>query len=324
MVELVRADRKSSVLTTSDLACLSHLPTINLTSGCAHGCLYCYTRGYTNYPGEGKVILYANTLEKLRAELPKKREKPSVVYFSPSSDLFQPAPEVLDLAYEIMLYLFEQNVGVAFLTKGRIPERHMKLLVANSSRVRAAIGLISLDNRVQRVFEPNAATPETRLAQLKEFVTAGIVSQVRLDPVLPGLTDDSETIQRICDAVSKIGVTRMAVSVLFLRPAVAESLRRHVTDESVRKALFTRFDVPVRLGIHAGKSNVMALPAPERQRIHNLVREIAGTHGITVRTCSCKNPDISSQCCSIAGTSPISSETHEQLDLLGEEERSNS
>jgi len=97
MVTVIRANRRSAVLTPSSIACLSHMPTINLTSGCAHGCLYCYTRGYTTHPGENKVVLYENTLEKLKDELARKRTKPRAVYFSPSCDLFQPLPEVLSL-----------------------------------------------------------------------------------------------------------------------------------------------------------------------------------------------------------------------------------
>ena len=116
----------------------------------------------------------------------------------------------------------------------------------------------------------------------------------------------------------------MAVSALFLRPAVAQSLRRHLTDRVMRDSLFNRFDIPECLGIHAGRSNVMALPALARRKIHNRVREIAAKHGITVRTCSCKNPDISSQCCSIAGNWPTPREGQEQLGLLDETERTSS
>ena len=95
MTEVQYAERRSAVLTPSSLACLRRVATVNLTAGCAHGCLYCYTRGYSNYPGEGRVILYANTLARLREELARKRVKPGTVYFSPSSDPFQPVPEVL-------------------------------------------------------------------------------------------------------------------------------------------------------------------------------------------------------------------------------------
>ena len=123
MVDLIRQERKSAVLTPSALACLSSVPTINLTSGCAHGCIYCYTRGYRCTPPEGKVVLYTNTLSSLRAELARKRTRPSAVYFSPSSDLFQPVPEILDMAYAVIKFLLDRKIGVAFVTKGRIPQR---------------------------------------------------------------------------------------------------------------------------------------------------------------------------------------------------------
>ena len=107
MVEVIRVERKSAVLSPSDLGCLARIPTVNLMSGCAHRCLYCYTRGYSNRPREGNIRLYANTAAKLREELPRKRKRPRAVYFSPSSDLFQRVPEVLDLAYEVLEFLLE-------------------------------------------------------------------------------------------------------------------------------------------------------------------------------------------------------------------------
>jgi hypothetical protein len=109
---------KIAVLTPSSLACLTHVPTVNLTAGCAHECRYCYARGYLTHPGEGKVTFYTNTLAKLREELRRKRKKPSTVYFSPSSDPFQPVPEVLGMTYEVFKFLLESRIGVAFVTKG--------------------------------------------------------------------------------------------------------------------------------------------------------------------------------------------------------------
>ncbi len=123
--------RKSAILTPSSLACLSKVATINLTRGCAHRCAYCYTRGYRSYPAEDTVGLYVNTAAKLSDELDRKRRLPRLVYFSPSSDLFQPVPEVLDLAFEVLEILLQRGVAVAFLTKGAIPGRHMRLLTAN-------------------------------------------------------------------------------------------------------------------------------------------------------------------------------------------------
>ena len=121
MVDVILAQRKSAVLAPSSLACLADVATINLTLGCAHSCLYCYARGYSTYPGDGRVVLYNNTLEKLRQELSRKRKRPHAIYFSPSCDLFQPVPQVLELGYQVLGYLLQEGIGVSFLSKGVIP-----------------------------------------------------------------------------------------------------------------------------------------------------------------------------------------------------------
>ena len=181
MTEVIKAQRKAAVLAPSQLACLSKLPTINLTAGCAHECLYCYARSYSQNPGQGRVTLYENTLEKLRDELPRKRKRPRAVYFSPSSDVFQPVPEVLDLAYDVFEYLFSNSIGVAFLTKGRIPDRHMSLIAANSSLVQAGIGITTLKAELLKIFEPRTAPPNIRLSQAKTLIEASVSTRIRLD-----------------------------------------------------------------------------------------------------------------------------------------------
>ncbi len=80
MVTVIKAVRKSPVLTPSSLACLSAMPTVNLTAGCLHDCAYCYIRGYSTYPGDGRITVYENTLEKLQRELSRRRTKPRAVY----------------------------------------------------------------------------------------------------------------------------------------------------------------------------------------------------------------------------------------------------
>ena len=162
VTQVIRIDRKSAVLTPSSLACLAHVPTVNLTAGCAHECRYCYARGYLTHPGDGRVTFYTNTLAKLRDELRRKRKKPTTVYFSPSSDPFQPVPEVLSMAYEVFKFLLESGIGVAFVTKGRIPGRHRALLAAHAPLVQGRIGLISLEPGTVAAFEPGAAMPDVR------------------------------------------------------------------------------------------------------------------------------------------------------------------
>ncbi len=261
MTQVIRIERKSVVLTPSSLACLAHVPTVNLTAGCAHECRYCYARGYVTHPGEGRVRFYTNTLTKLQEELFRKRKKPTMVYFSPSSDPFQPIPEVLNMTYDVFKFLLESAIGVAFVTKGRIPEPHRKLLAAHAPLVQGRIGLITLDTGTAAAFEPHAATPEVRLAQAAELIGSNIPIEARLDPILPGVTDGAECLEPLCAALARIGMRKIAASVLFLRPAVIGSLRRYIEDKPMLKRMLDCFAGCEPLAIHAGNSRVSALPA---------------------------------------------------------------
>ena len=202
MATIRKALRRSAVLTPSNLPCLSTMPTVNLTAGCLHGCLYCYARSYNHYPGQDQIVLYENTLEKIKDELSRRRVTPRAVYFSPSSDLFQPASEVLELSEAIIRFLLSKRIGVAFVTKGAIPDGVLELFERHAELVRAQIGLISVDEEVARVFEPKAATPERRLYQMESLVRAGVPTVARVDPILPSITDSPEAAHALFRAVA--------------------------------------------------------------------------------------------------------------------------
>ncbi len=301
MTEVIKAKRKATVLAPSQLACLSKLPTINLTAGCAHECLYCYARSYSQNPGQGRVTLYANTLEKLRDELPRKRKRPKAVYFSPSSDVFQPVPEVLDLAYDVFEYLFSNEIGVALLTKGRIPAQHMSLLCANASLVQAGIGLTTLREELLKVFEPRTAPPQVRLLQAKMLVEAGVSTRIRIDPILPGLMDDAQGLEALLKAVASIGIKHVAVSTAFLRPPIIRMLKGHVRNKRVLHVLLSHYESGPILTMNGAGTSVIVPPAPIRKKIYARVKQIAQRHGIATSICACKNGDLANGSCHIAG-----------------------
>ncbi len=301
MTEVLLANRKAAVLAPSQLACLSKLPTVNLTAGCAHECVYCYARNYSQNPGRGRITLYANTLEKLQWELPRKRKRPRVVYFSPSCDAFQPVPEVLELAYDVFEFLLERGIGVAFLSKGRIPERHMALLKAHASNIHAGIGLTTLNERVWEAFEPRTAAPDVRLAQIDGLVQAGIDTQVRLDPILPGVTDDEQTLSELFALLGPLGVGDVAISTAFTRPAIVRAVRRYVRERDWAEAFLGHYSSGVEMIMQGAGTSVVMPPAATRRAIYGRVARVAARYGVPVRVCACKNADLAVGSCHIAG-----------------------
>ena len=300
MVDVILIERKSAVLSSSSLACLSHIPSINLTSGCAHNCIYCYAPGYSTYPGENKVIIYKNTLDKLTNELLHKKNKPPAVYFSPSSDIFQPIPEVLELSHSVLEFLLTRGIGVAFLTKGYIPDITLRLFLNHADKVRAQIGIITHDDDIRYIFEPKAANTDKRLEQMTRMIAGGIAVEARIVPILPGITDVPDSINRLYGAISNTGVKHVALSTLFLRPAIVASLRRHISNKVTFKKLLDFYTDERRLPVHAGHSFVTPLPRLKRQEIYARFSQIARKYDISLSICGCMNPDIGGTC-NIAG-----------------------
>jgi DNA repair photolyase len=314
-VELIVKDRRSAVLTASQLPCLSRVPTVNLTSGCAHGCLYCYSRGYSQYPGEGKVVLFANTLQKLQAELSRKKVKPAFVYFSPSTDIFQPVDAVLKLTYDVLAFLLSRRIGVAIVSKGVIPAEHMALFESHPEQVRAQIGLITLDKAILQVFEPGCAPVDVRLRQIERLIRLGIDTEVRLDPILPGLTDSPETLNRLFHALSDRGVKRVALNVLYLRPVLLWILRERIPDRRMRDALIERYIPGSKIRVCDERFSQIALPRTEREEIFARAIRLAEAHGITCHCCGCMNPDISNENCNLTGKWGLERQGTGQLDF---------
>ena len=295
-MKVISVERRTSVLAPSSLACLAHITAINLTSGCAHNCIYCYARGYSTYPGQGVVLVYKNTLEKLKNELSRKRNKPKMVYFSPSSDIFQPIPEVSELAYFILEFLFSKSIGIAFLSKGYIPEKIMDLLLSNADKVRAQIGIITPYDDIRRIFEPNAANIDIRMQQMKKMVAGGIAVEARLMPVLPGITDTVNSLDLLFSAIADIGVRQAAISTLFLRPAIIKSLKMYIPNHDSSHILLNLYENLARIAVHVERSSVIPLSRSMREKIYNRLTQVASKYAINVSVCGCMNPDIGGTC----------------------------
>jgi DNA repair photolyase len=281
------------------LPCLGDIPTINITEGCAHACTYCYTQGYSGYPGPGRVILFENTAELVRSELARMRHRPRRVYFSPSSDAFQPLPEVQEVTYQTMAVLLEGDLEVAFLTKGAVGERFLLLFAKSPSRVYAQIGITTLDERLWRTFEPGAASPSQRLDTIEGLMRIGVPTKARLDPLIPDLTDTDASLSGLLFELERREVRHAAASYLFLREPFAGRLVEEMA----------RLDEPrtprVQWGwrsMAAGVGGGRMMDSDERRTRFSRLEALAARSGISVHVCRCKNPDLSSALgCRISG-----------------------
>ena len=296
-MRLVQVERKSRVLKTASFGCLQGAYTINLTRGCGFQCLYCYARGYPGAPQGEEVELFQNLPEKLRSELdnPRRRCRVDWVALNTASDCFQPDPRILEIAYQVMDILLSRGVALSFLTKGSIPQSFISLFAAYPELVTPRIGLVSPDAAYRSLFEPHTATAEERLASIERLQGIGLQPWVRLDPIIPFVTDDAATLRRMCAALAEVQVKRVSASYLHLRPAVLSQLRRGLpaTQFELLNSCFSAQDW-ITVGSSARSKLV---PRSLRQRGYERLRSIAKGYGVQVLVCGCKNPDLSGQIC---------------------------
>lgn len=297
MVKVTLVDRKSNVLTPSNLRCLSHLPTINMTAGCVHGCAYCYIRGYSQYPGDEAVVVYRNTAEQVERELKRKKRQPIAVYFCPSSDAFMPVDEVLDQSYRTMSLLLERDIGVQFVTKGTIPDRFLKLFARRPELVAGQIGLTTLNAALNAAIEPHAAPAQQRLDDLGRLIDLGVTASLRADPLIHGVTDDDAGLDHLFAEAAARNVRDVSASYLFLRPAIVGSLKRSIHDPDLLRRIFAPFQDAARSPIRGNDSGGTALPTALRQTKLERARAIAARHGLRMQICGCKNSDLTSSRC---------------------------
>jgi DNA repair photolyase len=300
-MELVILERTSKVFSPARLPCLSGMPTLRLATGCVHGCLDCYAQGACGPKGSNKVALVGNVMPKLREELPRRHIKPAAVCLDFSRDPFQPVPELLDLTYEVLRFLLGKGIGVVFQTRAKIPQRHMKLLLAHAPLVRAIVGLVSTDRRVLRIFEPHTATPRTRLRQMRQLVAGGVATLAQVDPILPGVTDDPDSMHGLCAALAEASVREIAAGILVLRPAMVNTLRNRLARPQLFRRVTQAFSDGVSRRLCAPRSPVRVLPIAQRRRIFQWLTTIAAQYSIRVHVCSCKNPDLAGESCNLAG-----------------------
>jgi DNA repair photolyase len=316
--------RKSDVLKSSSLSCLgrSYDATINLTRGCPHRCIYCYARGYRNYPGDDRVLLYANTVEKLREELLHKRRLPRTVYFSSSSDAFGPYRLLQRMTYEAMQLLLERGIHVSFLTKGYIWRRFYYLWRQYPGMVNAQIGLNTLNPKIASWLEPLAATPRRRLRNIKRLLATGIDVTVRIDPLVPYVTDTPEQMTDLCRLLAGMGVKNLATAYLFVRPRILRNILDDLPAPTLRRRMWEVYHAGATVPLH-GSGCAIRLPAKMyRMAGYDRLRRISSRFGLQLRLCSCKNPDLNlpDQCNLIAPAASLAKTTspapQQQLQLF--------
>jgi DNA repair photolyase len=190
---------------------------------CSHGCTYCDGRAeryYVEGDFERDIVVRRNLTECLLAELPKLRERATIVVGSGISDAYQPPERDEHLMRKAAEVLSNFEFPVTILTKSSLILRDIDLWGKVNRRggfhLYMSVGFARDDLR--KIFEPGASSVEDRLAALAAYQDAGCHVGIVALPLLPFIGDTEENVRCLLEMAKDIGVDFFMPGGLTLRP----------------------------------------------------------------------------------------------------------
>jgi DNA repair photolyase len=254
------------------------LPLYDITTGTgdfiangvvSHNCFARPTHEYLDFNAgrdfEKEIVVKVNVPEVLRAELARPSWKREHVAMGTNTDPYQ----WVEGRYKLMRGIWEALRDAAnpcsILTKSPLLLRDLDLMreVAARAEISACLSVPTLDEKAWRASEPHTPHPRARLEAVGELNRAGIPTGILIAPLMPGINDAPEQIERIIELATEAGAVSIGGQTLFLRGSVREIFFDWL--RSYRPDLVTRYERLYARGAYV----------PERER-----RAIEGAAGL--------------------------------------------
>jgi DNA repair photolyase len=231
----VKSDADLRVVSVQDLRL--EMPMYDITTGTgdfiangviSHNCFARRTHEWLEMDSgqdfDSQIVVKTNLVDVLRRELARPSWAREHVALGTNTDPYQRAEGRYRLMPGVVAALADSGTPFSILTKGTLLRRDVSLLNAAAQEVPVGLGvsLAIWDDELHASLEPGVPSPRARLELVRAVTDAGLPCGVFLAPVLPGLTDDDESLDAAIRAVAEAGATGVTVIPLHLRPGARE------------------------------------------------------------------------------------------------------
>ena len=235
----------------------------------SHNCFARPTHKYLDLSAgrdfEREIVVKVNAPEALRAQLAKPSWKREHVALGTNTDPYQWVEGRYKLMPGIWEALRDSGTPCSVLTKSPLLLRDLPLLRELVDRVgfTASLSVPTLDERAWRSTEPHTPHPRARLEAVGELNRAGVPTGILIAPLMPGINDSPEQVERILELAAEAGATGVGGLCLHLRGEVRGIFLDWL--RSQRPDLVDRYEELYARGAYA--------PSAERKRIAALVHD---------------------------------------------------
>lgn len=201
---------------------------LNIYRGCSHNCQYCYARKSHKYLNsekfENEIFIKTNIGEVLEKELKNGKTGGKFINIGGVCDSYQSAEKKFKLMPDILRILIKYKQPVIISTKSDLILRDLELIdqLAHRAWVNIAVTITSDNDEISSKVEPGASSPEARWNILQEFSKTKASTGFHFFPLLPFLSDDKTSMEKMVKQASEVKVDYMLSGVLYLSGGIKE------------------------------------------------------------------------------------------------------
>jgi DNA repair photolyase len=191
----------------------------------SHNCFARPTHTYLGFDAgrdfEKQIVVKVNVPEVLRAELGRPSWKREHVAMGTNTDPYQWVEGRYKLMPDIWRALADHRTPASVLTKSPLLLRDIELMKAVPG-IAANLSIPTLEEEAWRSTEPHTPHPRARLEAVAELNRAGIPCGVLVAPLMPGVNDSPEQVERILQLAEEAGAVSIGGIALHLRGEVRQ------------------------------------------------------------------------------------------------------
>lgn len=198
---------------------------LNIYKGCSHGCRYCYAMGTHGFNGlsdfSNNISVKTNIVDALEKQLRSSNWKREIINIGGVTDSYQPAEATFKLMPEVLKLMIKyKNPGI-ISTKSDLVLRDYDLIdeLSQITYINIAATVTTMDEGIRNKIEPGTASSRARFDMLKAFRKTNASIGHHLMPIIPYLTDDSDTLSALFEEGRDAGIHYMLPGALYLRGA---------------------------------------------------------------------------------------------------------
>jgi DNA repair photolyase len=260
--------------------CLNKL-TFSPYTGCDHNCTYCYATRYI--PHFNNCRPKKNLIPRLRNEA--KKLTGQLISIANSSDPYPTIEKDLNLTRQSLKILSQHPCKVQIITKSDLVTRDADILRTMNAVV--AFTVTSDNDDLAKKLEPNAPSPTKRIQAIQRLTQNDIPVCARIDPIIPFLNDNPETLIKTLAALS---VKHITASTYKAKPDNWNRLKQ-VFPETANKLQPLYFTQDQKTG------GYQYLPKEQRYTLMKNIMELTERTGMTFGTCREGFPQLNTSTC---------------------------